>query len=112
MQSVASNSSVMNAVQQLVQCNTLVRTIKLLPVHAMDEDFFQNSILPRLEMNRNCFQEQRQALMQADHAIRGQLLARALYVVRYNPDLLFRFLSENVPTFVRSHLNGPIVRIE
>jgi hypothetical protein len=102
----------MNALLQLVQCNTLVRTIKLLLVHAMDEEFFQNSILPRLEMNRNCFEEQRQALMRADHAIRGQLLARALHVVRYNPDLLFRFLSENVPAFVRSDEDGPPVRTE
>jgi hypothetical protein len=32
---------------------------------------------------------------------------RALHVVRNNPDLLFRFLSENVPAFVRSE-DGPI----
>jgi hypothetical protein len=30
-----------------------------------------------------------------------------LHVVRSNPDLLFRFLSENVPAFVRSD-DGPI----
>jgi hypothetical protein len=69
---------------------------------SFDLEFLENSIMPRLEMNRNCFEHQRQALTRADHAIRGQLLARALHVVRYNPDQLFRFLSENVPAFVRS----------
>jgi hypothetical protein len=41
-------------------------------------------------------------LTRADLSIRGRLLGRALHVVRNNPDLLFRFLSENVPAFVRS----------
>jgi hypothetical protein len=111
--SAASEASIMNALLQLAQCNTVVRTIKLQTNYpGMINAFVQNSILPRLEMNRNCFQEQRQALTRANHAIRGQLLARALHVVRYNPDLLFRFLSENVPAFVRSDEEGPIVRNE
>jgi hypothetical protein len=100
--------SMMNAVLRLVQCNTVVHTIKL---PAKDEEVFQNFVLPRLEMNRSCFEDQRQALTRADPFIRGQLLGRALHVVRYNPDLLFRFLSENVPAFVRSDEGGPIVPI-
>jgi hypothetical protein len=85
-----------------------VRTIDL-PNYAKNEEFFQNFIVPRLEMNRNCFEDQRQALKQADPFILGQLLGRALHVVRSNPDLLFRFLSENVPAFVRSDADGPII---
>jgi hypothetical protein len=96
----ASKTSLMNAVLRLAQCNTVVRTIDLHD-DEFDEEFFHNFILPRLEMNRSCFEDQRQALKRADPSIRGQLLGRALHVVRYNPDLLFRFLSENVPAFVR-----------
>jgi hypothetical protein len=99
--SAATKTEMMNAVLRLAQCNTVVHTIDL-PDDAKDEEFFQNSILPRLAMNRNLFEDQRQALTRADPSIRGQLLGRALYVVRYNPDLLFRFLSDNVPAFVRS----------
>jgi hypothetical protein len=99
--SASSQTSTMNAVLKLVQCNTVVHTIDMPQDHATEE-FFQNSIVPRLEMNRFCFEHQRHALMRVDHAIRGQLLGRALHVVRYNPDLLFRFVSENVPAFVRS----------
>jgi hypothetical protein len=101
-------ASMMNAVLRLVQCNTVVHTIDL-PDNVKDEEFFQNFILPRLEMNRSCFEDQRQALTRAAPPIRGQLLGRALYVVRYNPDLLFRFLSENVTAFVRSDEDGPII---
>jgi hypothetical protein len=102
-------TSMMNAVLRLAQCNTLVHTIEILPDDANDEEFFQNSILPRLEMNRNCFEDQRQALTRVDPSIRGQLLGRALHVVRSNPDLCFRFLSENDPAFVRSDADGPII---
>jgi hypothetical protein len=107
--SAVSKTSMMNAVLRLAQCNTLVHTIEILPDGANDEEFFQNSIVPRLEMNRSCFEDQRQTLKRADPSIRGQLLGRALYVVRHNPDLCFRFLSENVPAFVRSDADGPII---
>jgi hypothetical protein len=53
-------------------------------------------------MNRTCFNVQRQALKRADPSIRPQLLGRALHVVRYNPELVYLFLSENVPAFVRT----------
>jgi hypothetical protein len=67
---------------------------------------YQNSIFPRLEMNCTCFEVQRQAVKRADPSIRPQLLGRALSVVRYNPELVFLFLSENVPAFVRTEEDG------
>jgi hypothetical protein len=109
-QSIAESKTIMmNEVLRMVQCNTVVRTINLQPNDAKYEEFFQNSIVPRLEMNRSCFEDQRRALTRADPSIRGQLLGRALHVVRYNPDLLFRFLSENVPAFARSDEDGPSI---
>jgi hypothetical protein len=106
--SAATKTDIMNAVLRLAQCNTVVHTIDL-PDNANDVEFFQNSIVPRLEMNRSCFEDQRQALTRADPSIRGQLLGRALRVVHSNPDLLFRFLSENVPAFVRSDEEDNII---
>jgi hypothetical protein len=106
--SAASMTTMMNAVLRLVQCNTVVHTIDL-PDHAKDAEFFQNSIVPRLEMNRNFFEDQRQALKLADSSIRRQLLGRALHAVRSNPDLLFRILSENNPAlFVLSNENDTV----
>jgi hypothetical protein len=110
--SAPSKTGFKNALLRLAQCNTVVHTIDL--PHQMTNDqesqeFFQNAIVPRLEMNRSCFEDQRVALKRADPSIRGQLLGRALHVVRYNPDLLFRFLSENVPAFVRSDEDDPII---
>lgn len=87
-----------------------------------DEEMYQNSNLPRIEMNhnyfevqgqvvkradpvnleRNYFEVQRQAVKRPDLSIRAQLPGRALHVVQYNPDLVFRFLCENVPSFARS----------
>jgi hypothetical protein len=60
-------------------------------------------------MNRSCFEVQRQALHRADHSIRAKVLGRALHSVRFNPNLLFQFLSENVPAFVRSEEDEPII---
>jgi hypothetical protein len=77
----------------------VVHTIEL-PFN--NEEVYQNAILPRLEMNRNSFLVQRRAVKRADPSIRPQLLGRALHVVRYNPELVFLFLSENVPAFVRT----------
>jgi hypothetical protein len=99
----------MNGLLRLAQYNTVVHTIEL-PDEAIHEEIFQNFIVPRLQMNRSCFEDQRRTLKRADPSIRAQLLGRALHVVRSNPDLLFRFLSENVPAFVRSDENGPIIR--
>jgi hypothetical protein len=90
-----------HAVLQMVQCNTVVHTIYL-PNTMTVLAIYQNNILPRLEMNRSCFEERRRSIKRSDPSIRGQLLGRALHVVRYNPNLIFRFLSENVPAFVRT----------
>jgi hypothetical protein len=91
----------MNAIIQMLRLNTVVHTIDL-AVYSRDEEKYQNSILPRLEMNRTCFEAQRQAVKRADPSIRPQLLGRALHVVRFNPELVYLFLSENVPAFVRT----------
>jgi hypothetical protein len=111
--SILNQMGMMIAVLELAERNKGVYTIDL-PDHAKDEEiykdeeFYQNSILPRLEMNRT-FEDQRQALIRADPAIRGKLLGRALHVVRNIPDVMFRFLSENVPEIVRSDEDGPII---
>jgi hypothetical protein len=98
-----SRSTMMNMMMyrilQMLHLNTVIQTIELLDGFE-DEEVYRNSILPRLEMNRTCFEVQRRAVKQADPAIRPQLLGRALQVVRYNPELVFLFLSENVPVFV------------
>jgi hypothetical protein len=99
--SADSKRTRMNAILQMLHLNTVMHTITL-PDAFNDEAVYRNSILPRLEMNRSYFRVQRRAVKRADPSIRPQLLGRALHVVRYNPDLVFRFLSENVPAFVRT----------
>jgi hypothetical protein len=91
----------MDAILQMLQLNTVVQTIEL-PGEIRLEAVYQNFILPRLEMNRTCFEVQRQAVKRADPSIRPQLLGQALHAVRFNPELVFLFLSENVPAFVRT----------
>ncbi len=91
----------MKAILQMLHLNRVVHTIKL-PDTFNNEEVYRNSILPRLLMNRTCFEMERRAVKRADPAIRPQLLGRALHVVRYNPELVFLFLSENVPAFVRT----------
>jgi hypothetical protein len=100
--SALSKTARMNAIIQMLYLNTVLHTIHL-PDACNNEEVYQSSILPRLEMNRSCFEVQRQAVKQADPAIRPQLLGRALHAVRYNSNLvfLFLFLSENVPAFSR-----------
>jgi hypothetical protein len=99
--SAASRSSMMHTIIRMLRRNTVVHTIEL-PDYFNNEEVYQNSILPRLEMNRSCFEVQRRAVKRADPSIRSQLLGRALHVVRSNPELVFLFLSENVPAFVRT----------
>jgi hypothetical protein len=99
--SAESKSTMMKAILQMLHLNTVVQRIDLLS-GLSDQEVYQNSILPRLEMNRSFFEVQCQAVKRADFAIRPQLLGRALHVVRYNPNLVFQFLSENVPAFVRT----------
>jgi hypothetical protein len=88
-----------HAILQMLRLNTVVHTI-ILANSFRREALYQNSILPRLEINRSCFEVQRLALKRADPSIRSQLLGRALHMVQYNPNLVFLFLSENVPAFV------------
>jgi hypothetical protein len=97
--SAESKATVMNGILQMLYLNTVMQTINL-PDTFTDEAVYQNSILPRLEMNRSCFEVQRQIVKRADPSIRPQLLGRVLHMVRYNPNLVFLFLSENVPAFV------------
>jgi hypothetical protein len=106
--SAESKASRMHEVLQMLRYNTIVQTIDLSD-YLKDEEIYQNYIVPQLEMNRSCFEEQRRALKRADPCIRGQLLGRVLHVVRYSPDLFFRFLSENVPAFVQSEEDYPII---
>jgi hypothetical protein len=105
--SAISKTARMYAILQTLHHNTVLCTINAAD-DLRDEAVYQNSILPRLEMNRTCFEVQRQALKRADPSIHPQLLGRALYVVQYNPNLVFHFLSENVPAFVRTE-EGPII---
>jgi hypothetical protein len=105
----------MEVVRQMVQRNTVVHTIYLPDTNRGAMVYYHYEILPRLKMNRSYFEEQRRAIKRSDPSIRGQLLGRALYVVRYNPNLIFRFLSENVTTFVRTEeeeVDASIVPLE
>jgi hypothetical protein len=97
--SAESKATAMKAILQMLYLNTVLQTINL-PDRFTDEAVYQHSILPRLEMNRSCFEVQRQAVKRADPSIRPQLLGRALHMVRCNQNLVFLFLSENVPVFV------------
>jgi hypothetical protein len=100
--SAESKSTVMKAILQMLRHNTVVHILDFPDGTFNYERVYQNTILPLLERNRNCFEVQRQAVKRADPAIRSQLLGRALHVVRYNSKLVFQFLSENVPAFVRT----------
>jgi hypothetical protein len=99
--SAEAKRTMLDAILRMLHLNTMVRRITL-PDGFDNEEVYRNSILPRLEMNRSFFEVQRHAVKRSDPSIRPQLLGRALHVVRYNPDLVFRFLSENVPAFVRT----------
>jgi hypothetical protein len=100
--SAASKTARMQAVLEMLRHNTVVHTIDFTDQLIDHAEVYLNVILPRLEMNRSGFEVQRQALKRSDSSIRPQLLGRALYVVQYNPNLVFQFLSENVPAFVRT----------
>jgi hypothetical protein len=90
-----SKTSRMRAIVRMLQRNTVVHTIDL-PDNVRDDKIFQNSIQPRLEMNRSRFELQRGAIAQADPSIRSQLLGRALSVVQSDPSLVYGFLTDNV----------------
>jgi hypothetical protein len=109
--SAESKTVWMNAIIQMLQRNTVVHTIEL-PDYFNNEALYLDSILPRLEMNRNCFEVQRQAVKLADPSLRPQLFGRALHVVRCNPELVFLFLSENVPSFVRTEEEDSAISLQ
>jgi hypothetical protein len=67
--SAGVKSNVMDAILQMLQHNTVVHTI-CLPHVFNDEAVHPNAILPRLEMNRTCFEAQRQAVKRADPSFR------------------------------------------
>jgi hypothetical protein len=98
--STESKTTVIDAILQMLLHNTVVHAFEL-PDDFDNEEVYQNYILPRLEMNRNYFKAQRQGAKRADPSIRPKLLVRTLHVVRYNPNLMFQFLFENVPAFLR-----------
>jgi hypothetical protein len=50
----SAKSIMMHTILQMLSLNTVVHTIKV-PWKFRDEAMYQNSILPRLEMNRSCF---------------------------------------------------------
>jgi hypothetical protein len=79
-----------NAILQMLHHNTVVHTIAL-PEDFNDERVYRNSILPRLEMNRTCFEVQRQAVKRADKASHQDLFRQIVYLLL--PRALFRSSS-------------------
>jgi hypothetical protein len=65
-------------------------------------------------MNRSLFANQRIAIKTAPIVVRPKLLGRALAVIRFNPKLLFLFLSENTDVFAtaKGGSSPPRVRSE
>jgi hypothetical protein len=84
----------MRALASMLRSNTVLQEIYL-----SDEDInsqvYHESVLPRLEMNRSSFEDQRTAVRKASRTLRPQLVGRALSAVRHNPRLIFQFLTEN-----------------
>jgi hypothetical protein len=83
------------AVAAMLLSNTVLEKIYFSPSE-VDEQLFKDVISPRLEMNRSLFESQRQAVQLVPCSQRPKLLGRALYAVRYNPNLVWMFLSENI----------------
>jgi hypothetical protein len=52
----------MHALLQMVQCNTVLQTIYLPDTNRRVLVVYHNDIVPRLEMNQSCFEEQRRAI--------------------------------------------------
>jgi hypothetical protein len=84
----------MRAIRSTLQSNTRIHTIQLTPEEA-EEHILEESILPRLEMNRTEFESQRQAIARAPATMRAKLLGPALYLAQYNSNLAYKFLSDN-----------------
>lgn len=86
-----------HALATLVWSHTVMQVVLVEP-NGEDHDrhVFEALVVPRLEMNRTFFADQRIALKQAHIAVRPQLLGRVLAMVRLNPNLFFKLISENV----------------
>jgi len=85
-----------HALARLMRSNTVLRSIQVHPsIYDYNRHIFEKLVVPRVEMNRSFFAEQRTALRQAHISVRPHLFGRALAVVRFNPDLFFKFVSEN-----------------
>ena len=80
----------------IMRSNTVLEVIGFSRSSCYSRRIFEELVVPRLEMNRSFFADQRIAIKTAPIAVRPKLLGRALVVVRFNPNLLFLFLSENV----------------
>jgi hypothetical protein len=87
------------AVAAMLCSNTVLQEISLSPSE-LDEQLLKDVINPRLEMNRSLFESQRRAVQHAPCSLHAQLLGRAIYTVRYNPNLVWMFLSENIAIVV------------
>lgn len=67
-----------------------------------DKTIFQERIVPRLEMNKTQFEEQRKTLRKVHcPLLKAKLLARALYTVKNNHDLALQILTENLDAVCR-----------
>jgi hypothetical protein len=67
--SAEAERNILDAILRMLHLNTVVLKIKL-PDGFENEEVYRNSILPRLEMNRSCFEMQRQAVKRADPSVR------------------------------------------
>jgi hypothetical protein len=83
------------AVADMLFSNTVLEKIHFSPSE-VDEQLLKDVIYPRLEMNRSLFESQRRAVQHAPCSLRTKVLGRAIHTVRYNPNLVWMFLSENI----------------
>jgi len=84
-----------NALARMMRSNTVLQKLPFFGL-AYHRRIFEELVDPRLEMNRSFYADQRITIKTESIAVRPKLLGRALTVVRFNPNLLFLFLSENV----------------
>jgi hypothetical protein len=85
---------------EMTKGNKSLHTIELLEGRH-DQQIYAERIYPYLETNR--YRPRVLAVIEIeDRPVRQQVLGRALYCVRSNPNLFSMFLLENVDAFVRS----------
>ncbi len=90
-------------IAEVLKVNTLLHTIKLSPFK-IDHQIFNESVNPRLEMNR--YRPRVLTVKQAgpDNGFRRALLGQALQspLVRNKSNVIWMFLSENADVVVES----------